>query len=133
MKGQRSTRQRMLVFKAVQARLDHPSADQIYLEVRGEDSKISRGTVYRNLNQLVENRKVRHVRMPDVDRFDWRTEPHYHLHCTGCGKVMDVPTPYRPELDREISEKSGYEVSFHRTIFEGLCPDCQRKKGNAGV
>ena len=128
MKGQRSTRQRTLVFRAVQERRDHPSADQIYLEVRERDPKISRGTVYRNLNLLAENGDVRHVRLPGVDRFDWRTEPHYHLLCTGCGKVCDVPVPYRAELDRALSEQTGYAIAFHRTTFEGLCPDCRREK-----
>lgn len=114
--------------KAVQAHLDHPSADQIYLEVRGEDQKISRGTVYRNLNLLVENNEVRHVKIPGVDRFDWRTEPHYHLLCTGCGNVCDVPIPYHTELDGLLSEQTGYEITFHRTTFEGLCPACQKKR-----
>jgi Fe2+ or Zn2+ uptake regulation protein len=34
MKQQRSTRQRQLVLDAVRARHDHPTADQIYLDVR---------------------------------------------------------------------------------------------------
>ena len=54
MKQQRNTRQRQLVLDAVRARCDHPSADQIYLDVRAVDDRISRGTVYRNLKVLVE-------------------------------------------------------------------------------
>jgi len=132
MKRQRNTRQRSLVLKAVQAHREHPSADQIYLFVRAQDPRISRGTVYRNLHLLVENGEARHVKMPDTDRFDWRVEPHYHLRCLSCGKVSDVPIPYRAELDRELSEQSGYQISFHCTTFEGLCPDCAREKEPAG-
>ena len=46
----RNTRQRKIVLEAVQEHHDHPSADQIYLEIRAKDPRISRGTVYRNLN-----------------------------------------------------------------------------------
>jgi len=129
MKSQRNTRQRKMVLDAVLIRRDHPSADQIYLHVRGEDPKISRGTVYRNLNLLVENSEVRHVEMPGVDRFDWRVEPHDHLLCRRCGKVTDVPVPYSVDLDRQISRQTGYAVEKHITVFEGLCPDCLRGVG----
>ena len=47
--------------------------------------------------------------------------------CTGCGAVMDVPMPYRAELDREVASATGYEITRHRTVFEGLCPDCTKR------
>ena len=55
MKKQRNSKQRQLVLDAVLDRCDHPTADQIYLDVRAKDDKISRGTVYRNLGILSEN------------------------------------------------------------------------------
>ncbi len=125
MKPQRNTKQRKMVFDTVQARRDHPCADEIYLHVRGQDPKISRGTVYRNLNLLSENAEIQHVRIPGLDRFDWRVEPHYHLLCLQCGKVCDVSLPYRTELDQSLAEETGYEIAQHSTVFEGLCPDCR--------
>ncbi len=128
MKSQRSTKQRKMVFDAVKTHGDHLTADQIYLYVRGEDPKISRGTVYRNLNLLADNGEIRHVVVPGVDRFDWRMEPHYHIRCMRCGKVSDAPVPYSDELDRRLSEQTGYEIVQHLTVFEGLCPDCRQKE-----
>lgn len=125
MKQQRNTKQRQLVLEAVRERRDHPSADQIYLDVRGKDPRISRGTVYRNLNLLEENGEILHVKVPGVDRFDWRVDCHYHLLCTGCGAVSDVPCEYHAELDGDLAQKTGYRIARHRTIFEGLCPVCQ--------
>lgn len=52
MKIQRSTKQRQLILEAVEKRHDHPTADQIYLDVHAVDERISRGTVYRNLGIL---------------------------------------------------------------------------------
>lgn len=59
MTQQRNTKQRKLILEVVQAHQDHPSADQIYAEVRKLDPKISRGTVYRNLNLLADNGEIR--------------------------------------------------------------------------
>lgn len=78
----RNTRQRKIVLEAVQEHHDHPSADQIYLEIRAKDPKISRGTVYRNLNILSEEGQITHVKVPGADRYDCRTDFHYHLICT---------------------------------------------------
>ena len=124
----RDTRQRRLVLEAVRARTDHPSADDIYLAVREQDERISRGTVYRNLNVLAEAGEITHVKVPSADRYDLRQEKHYHLFCTGCGAVCDAPVDYRAQLDRQVAEETGFAVERHRTIFEGLCPACQAKK-----
>lgn len=128
MKQLRNTRQRQLVLDAALARHDHPSADQIYLDVRRADGRISRGTVYRNLNLLVRNGELMHVKLPGVDRFDYRLEPHYHAICVGCGRVFDVPMDYRRELDTEAEEKLGFAGFRHRLVFEGLCGDCVKNK-----
>ena len=127
MKQQRHTKQRQLVLEAVQNRCDHPTADQIYLDVRARDERISRGTVYRNLGVLAENGEILHVKVPAADRFDWRTEYHYHLFCTQCGAVMDAPLAYDPALDRGLSQQTGYDIQRHRTVFEGICPRCREK------
>ncbi|MDR1628748.1 MAG: transcriptional repressor [Oscillospiraceae bacterium] len=128
MKQRRNTKQRKTVLDTVITRKDHPSAEQVYEEVRRENPSISRGTVYRNLHLLVDENEVRQVKIPGVDRYDWRREPHYHVLCTVCGRVTDVPVAYRAELDRSLAEQTGYEIVGHRTVFEGVCPDCRNKK-----
>ncbi|MDO4565431.1 MAG: transcriptional repressor [Clostridia bacterium] len=127
MKQQRMTKQKQLVLSVAQAHCDHPTADQIYMEVRAIDGRISRGTVYRNLEQLSETGNLLHVKVPGAGRFDSRLEYHYHMVCKNCNAVHDVPFEYRRELDELLFEKSGFKVERHRTVFEGLCPDCAKK------
>ena len=124
MKKQRNSRQRQIVYEAVMARSDHPTADQIYLDVRARDDRISRGTVYRNLGLLTRSGQVTHVKVPAADRYDMRLEKHYHLVCTRCGMVFDAPIPYRESFDAQVAEETGFEITRHRMIFEGICPDC---------
>ncbi len=127
---QRKTRQRQLVLDALMNRFDHPSADQIYLEVRLIDHRISRGTVYRNLNVLEQAGDVLRVKLPWGDRYELRPDKHHHVICTGCKAVCDLPIRYDETLDNCAAEQSGYLVARHRTFFEGLCPECRKKSGN---
>ena len=62
MRKQRNSKQRQLVLDAVMARCDHPTADEIYLDVRSKYDRISRGTVYRNLGILAENGNVMNIK-----------------------------------------------------------------------
>ena len=128
MKMQRKTRQRQMVLGAVRARCDHPSADQIYLDVRALDSRISRGTVYRNLNILAQQGEILQVKVPYKDRFECSEGPHYHLLCTECGRVVDAPLSYFGEIDMQISEETDFIIKRHQIIFEGICQDCQNKQ-----
>lgn len=124
---QRTSRQRQLILDAVCNRCDHPTADEIYLDVREKDNRISRGTVYRNLGVLSENGQVTRVKLPQAERYDSRTDLHYHLVCTCCGSVSDAPIDYLKDFD-EIELDNGFVISRHRTIFEGLCSVCRKKK-----
>lgn len=128
MKKQRNSRQRQLIFDTVMEHCDHPTADDIYLEVRAKDGKISRGTVYRNLGLLSEDGQITNVKVPAADRYDSRADRHYHLFCTGCGRVFDAPLSYHEEYDILVAQDTGFQISRHRMIFEGLCPDCAKAK-----
>ena len=123
----RNTKQRKLVLQAVQSRCDHPTAEQIYEDVHAADPKISHGTVYRNLNCLSEEGAICHVRVPGADRYDLRTDLHYHMFCIKCKKVIDAPYPYKADLDADTTQQSGFDIVRHRLVFEGICPECQKE------
>lgn len=124
---QRNSKQRQIILDAVRARKDHPTADQIYLDVRKIDDKISRGTVYRNLGMLSEMGEISSVKIPSADRFDFRLDKHYHMFCIKCRGVYDAPIKYIDEYDENVSKKTGFIINRHRVIFEGICSNCQNK------
>ena len=128
MKQQRNTRQRQLVLDVVRGRRDHPTAEQIYQSVREQNAHVSRGTVYRNLNLLCDNREIYRVVMSNSDRFDLRIDPHYHMHCLVCDSVVDVPYAYDCAYDETLEQETGYRVLCHHMVVEGVCPDCQRSE-----
>ena len=86
----RYSKQRELVMQTVQALCDHPTAEEIYDAAVKECPGLSLGTVYRNLNSLVDAGRVRRVSIPGkADRFDHTLPWHSHLYCTVCGSVTD--------------------------------------------
>ena len=87
----RYSKQRELVLHTVEQLCDHPTAEEIYDTAAKECPGLSLGTVYRNLNSLVEAGMVRRVSIPGrADRFDHTLCWHSHLYCTACGGVVDA-------------------------------------------
>ena len=109
---------------AVRARCDHPTAEDIFLDVRTIDERVSRGTVYRNLNLLAETGVIATVKAPGAMRFDRRCDSHGHVVCRSCGVVADAPLAYDASLDAAASQATGFAIDSHIMVFEGLCPHC---------
>lgn len=127
MTAQRNTKQRQLVLDAVCSRTDHPTADQVYLDVRKKNPRVSRGTVYRNLAVLEGNGEILQVKTPTASRYDLTVRPHYHVMCTVCGNVCDAPFAYQSQIDERVQELTGFAITGHATLFEGVCPACQEE------
>lgn len=100
----------------------HPTAEEIHAMARIESPRISLGTVYRNLNILVDANKIRRLSIPGKpDRFD-KTMPHDHLICTHCNTVIDI----EPISCHCHSLPAGVEVQSFEVMAYGLCSDCQK-------
>lgn len=121
----RYSRQRELVLRQVQSRCDHPTADEIYLSVKDDCPGLSLGTVYRNLNGLVEMGKIRRVSMPGMaDRFDRTMDEHDHLYCTKCGRVEDVLLD-KTAVDQAIASRTDLQVEHYSINLYGVCSACR--------
>ncbi len=124
----RQTKQREAVLKLLRGTYSHPTADQIYDEVRKEIPNISKGTVYRNLKVLLEMGLVSELNLNGtISRFEAKQESHYHFRCEQCGRVFDVDEPVDRQLDRKVAERMGFKISYHQLEFRGICDDCQQK------
>lgn len=125
-KVMRLTSQRKVILEELRKVTSHPTATEIYDMVRQRLPRISLGTVYRNLELLAANDIIQKLDFGEPQkRFDGNPEPHYHITCTGCGRVDDIHIPLHHELDSKAADYSGYEVSGHHVEFRGLCPACR--------
>ena len=122
------SRQRELILETVQRSDDHPTADTIYTRVRAQDPKVSLGTVYRNLNLLADIGEALRIPTPDGgDRFDARTNPHYHFYCKCCKRMIDMDFDHMDKINQLASESFDGQIESHTMLFYGICGDCLRK------
>ena len=103
----------------------HPTADEIYEIVSERCPGISKGTVYRGLNQLAEDGKILRVAIANApDRYDLTVGDHAHCICNECGRVFD----YRLLRDPEIDKSNGdFNVTSIELVLRGKCSECNAK------
>lgn len=117
------TKQRQLIMDAAMQSQTHPTADELFREIRVHLSTISLATVYRNLNILAADGRIRKIEMPGMpDRFDWRMTAHDHLWCEQCERVFDFTLPQ--DLAHQIEEVSGMQVRGYSLVARGKCMEC---------
>ena len=124
-RGLAVTVQRRTVFEELAGRRDHPSADMVYESVHRRLPSLSRTTVYRVLETLVETGFARKVHHPDaVVRFDPSTGRHHHLVCEGCGKLVDLDDSVVPQVPIPDAKSTGFRIRDYSVSFNGLCSSC---------
>ena len=115
----------------------HFSAADIASDLRLRGSSVGLATVYRFLDKLVANGKLRKFIIdsnsaacyqkgcPDCENES--SHNHYHLKCTECGALLHLDCGHVSELGRHIAEEHGFKVDNSRTILYGLCEKCVKK------
>lgn len=125
-RGLAVTVQRRAVFEELSGRRDHPTADQVFEAVQKRLPALSRTTVYRVLETLVETGFAQKVHHPDaVVRFDPMTGRHHHLVCEGCGRLVDLDDSAVDHLSLPDPSGTGFVVRDYSVSFSGLCSKCQ--------
>jgi Fur family transcriptional regulator, ferric uptake regulator len=123
---QRSTRQRQVILEELCKTTAHPTAVALYEVVRQRLPKISLGTVYRNLDLLVQMGQAQRFEAASGEaRFDGNPARHNHVRCVRCGRIDDLmPSP----LDLPAAppkDTAGYQILGHRLEYLGVCPQCR--------
>ena len=126
-RGHRVTRERLALFEEIFAQHKHIDAEELLATMKARGLKISRATVYRNLDLLVECGMVRKQRLGQ-DRFLYEHvhggQHHDHLVCTGCGRVVEFVSPGIAALQSEICRAHGFVPTRHTLQISGLCNEC---------
>lgn len=118
--------QRQLILETVQKSKQHMTAAQVYQLARKNCPHLSLGTVYRNLNLLVDIGQLRRIGVPgEADRYDWQLETHQHLFCRRCKKVLNLAMQ-SDALEALVQSCPGIQAEDCNFIVTGLCPDCKQ-------
>lgn len=126
----RQTRQRTIVFELVASTPIHPTADWVYTHARRRLPRISMGTIYRNLQVLEREGRIRAIESSSRStRYDADLSEHDHFLCGHCGGIFDIERrdDAEPGAARGLRGK-GFNVTGHRLELHGSCPGCSRKQ-----
>ena len=120
------TQKRAAILQVLRESEGHLSADEIFGHAKAEMPSIALGTVYRNLRLMVEDREIRQISTGfGPDRYDRNMIPHEHLHCDGCGKLVDITFGGLKEL---LEVRGEIVVEAYELNIRGLCAACKRNQ-----
>jgi Fur family transcriptional regulator, peroxide stress response regulator len=123
------TVQRRTILQAILGREDHPTADQIHTQITTQLPGVSRTSVYRILEMLVETGMITKICHPgSAARFDPKLHRHHHLVCLFCERIIDVEEPRLDHLPLPNVRAHGFQISDYHIHFRGLCTQCRRKQ-----
>lgn len=118
------THQRLAVYRCLLEDDTHPDAERVFERVRRRLPSISLGTVYKALDILKDLGAVAEVDAPrSATRYEAVIEPHHHLICESCGKILDLHAPQYSSL-RPVTPLDGFEVKTCSVQFHGVCRAC---------
>lgn len=124
--GIQPSAQRVAVGDYVLATDAHPTAEQVWSEVRARLPMISRATVYNTLNLLVRKGLLRQIQLAEGKiGFDPNLEPHHHFIDEATGVVLDVP--WNALEVHRVEALRGLEVREYQVVLRG-----RRSRARAG-
>lgn len=126
--GVKLTHQRIEIFRAVAASVDHPSAEAVHRAVQAGMPTVSLDTVYRTLWLLTDLGLLTTLGLrQDSVRFDANVENHHHYVCLQCGLVRDFESAELGTLSiPDAVNRFGQVVSAHVEV-RGVCDRCAKK------
>jgi Fur family ferric uptake transcriptional regulator len=131
-RGKRITQQRRVLVDHVFERHDHFDADELIANLAALEGgdRVSRPTVYRTLNELVEAGLLRRMNLGGraVYEHDYGYPSHDHLHCTMCDKLIEFQSDELEQLREAVGREHRFRVTGHRLIVTGVCWDCSTKR-----
>lgn len=122
------SKQREIILDTLSKNAIHPTAEALLEFLKRDDSNVGMTTLYRNLNQLADAGLIKKIDgLEPSAHFDHNTFEHYHFICEKCKKVYDIPSSLAPDLVKNTTEATGFDITSHDIVFHGICSECKRK------
>jgi Fur family peroxide stress response transcriptional regulator len=123
-KGYKATPQRIAICRIVLNSRDHPSAKQVYDEVKKIHPTVSLATVYKTLAVLKDLNLIQEFNLPQGQaRFDSYMKPHINLICLQCGSITDLDDNSMIEITRKVAAAK-FKPKGQRIDIFGICRKC---------
>ena len=122
-KGLKFTPQRVAVLEEITDGHGHRECEDIYLALKRNGKHISRATVYRTMDILIQNDFARKMELGDGRaRYESKVGSPHHDHLIG--KIVEFVDQDIEELQDDIAKRYNFILSRHTHQLFGLCKKC---------
>jgi len=123
------TSNKQLIFKILYNNSEHLSVEDIVLIANNNfEQVLNHSTVYRILSAFEMLGIVDNIMLDDKKRFElvYCKQPHYHLYCQECNKVMEFESLDIHDLFIKHLKKIDFKPTNFNVIINGVCTKCQK-------
>ena len=116
------TRQREILLRRIFEGSEHFSAETLEDRVKGDG--ISKATIYRTLQLLLEGELIAEASIEDDRRFYehiFGRAPHDHIVCIDCRKVFEFDGSALAKIEGKIADGMGFSPVMRRLRIEATC------------
>ena len=101
--------------------------NEIYEELKG---KVGLTTIYRKVDSLVEDNKVKkYIGKDNITYYQYLCEcdkdNHFYLKCDKCGTLEHVDCDCINELSEHINKNHKFEINKQNIVINGVCKNCK--------
>jgi len=124
----RLTPQRVELVRLIASSDGHPSAGQLYEQIKRQFPTMSQATVYKTLALLKDLGQVLEIDLRADSHYDGNhPQPHSHLICIKCSKIIDGDYALDQVSLRKLEQDSGFTILRPQISLFGVCPDCKEE------
>ena len=94
-------------------------------------SDVSKATIYRNVNQLVEDGVIRRFEKEGSRKFLYQymgnaeCNEHFHIACSECGEVIHMDHEASESLINVFKNMTSFNLDASKTMIIGHCSGCE--------
>jgi Fur family ferric uptake transcriptional regulator len=127
-KGLKNTPERRAIVTEVLGIVEHFDPEDLQARLRRKGTRISRATIYRTLEHLINSGLVRKTSLDLKTAFYENTlvrRHHEHMVCIGCSTVIEFTSDEIEALQEEVCRKHQFKPTRHTHQIMGYCRKCQ--------
>ena len=111
----------------------HFTAEELYRVLCEKGNCVGKTTVYRALERMTDEGALRKYTLGENKSACYQASlgacsEHFHLKCTGCGRLFHADCEFLSRISEHINEHHGFEINSSKTVFYGKCKICREER-----
>lgn len=126
--GLKLTPERRAILREFYGIHEHIEADELLFHLRRNKVRVSRATIYRTLDLLVQAGLARRIRLgKDHSHYEHilGREAHEHMICLGCDRIIEWLDPDLSQLVFRNCDRQDFSPARHSLQVFGYCRKCR--------